>query len=138
MIVAGPDFRVPQPLGVLQLVFILLALQTLIEDQAEYGERMYVLTSWARNPMQNAEAGGVKNSLHQVGLALDIDDVTPISLSGVASGFVCGVGSLFGLCKERPAFALGNRWRRIAPPFTQAVLSPTAGGSVQHFELDLT
>ena len=134
MIVAGPDFRVPPDLAPLQLVFILLALQTLIDEQAEYGEQLITLTSWYRDPMRNAAVGGREGSLHTMGLALDFTAQTPISASAVLSGIACGVGSIFGLCKERSAFTKVNAWRRVAPPFTQAIIE----SDHTHWELDLT
>lgn len=133
MIVAGPDFRPPPQLGTLQLVFILLALQTLIDEQAQYGESMITLTSWYRDPMRNAQVGGVSGSLHLQGLALDFV-VNRESIGATLANAACGIGSIFGLCKPRPAFSKINAWRRLAPPFTQAVLEQN--GST-HYELDL-
>lgn len=137
MIVAGPDFRVPPDFGtnVVQQIFILLALQTLLDEQATYGESMITLTSWYRDAARNAAVGGVSGSLHTRGLALDFTSSDPVTVGGVLSGAACGVGSLFGLCKPRPAFSKISAWKRLAPPFTQAVLE--RNGSY-HYELDLT
>jgi len=136
MIVAGPDFRPPPQLGVLELVFILLVLDTLARENAEYGEQLITLTSWYRTPERNAAVGGVPGSLHTKGLAIDFTSAPLGSFAGnVISGIACGVGSIFGLCKERPVFSKPNAWRRVAPPFTQAVIEPNTSN---HWELDLS
>lgn len=134
MIVLGPDFRLPPQMGLLQLVFLVLAIDALEREQLEYGEQLITLTSYYRDPMRNAEVGGVKNSLHQVGLALDFTSAPLGSVVGnVVNGIACGVGSIFGLCKERPLFSKLNAFRRIAPPLTQAVVE----SDHTHYELDL-
>lgn len=130
MIVVGPDFRVPPDLGLLQLVFIVLALQAIENYDREFPGATITLTSWYRDAMRNAQVGGVMGSLHTMGLALDTTVSRPL-LPSIA----CGVGSIFGLCREPPVFAYSNSFRRIAPPLTQALQEPN--GSF-HFELDLT
>jgi len=129
MIVAGPDFRPPPQLGVLQFVFIVLAIQALQTYDMMFGPATITLTSWFRDPMRNAQVGGVPNSLHQVGLALDFT-VRRDALPAIA----CGLGSVFGLCKEPGPFTLSNLWRQLAPPFTQTQNEPNGSS---HWELDL-
>jgi len=134
MIVAGPDFRVPPQLGILQLVFIVLAIQAIESDQMEYGEQLVTLTSWYRDPGRNLEVGGKANSLHPAGLALDFTS-SEIGGSGtqLINGLACGVGSLFGLCRTRPPFSKVRAFQRIAPPVTQALQE----ADHFHYELDL-
>jgi uncharacterized protein YcbK (DUF882 family) len=43
------------------------------------------VTSWWRNPWKNAEVGGVKNSLHMVGLAWDVIPVNAENRAKLAS-----------------------------------------------------
>lgn len=119
----------------LQLVFILLVLIALSKDQEEYGEQLITLTSWYRDPARNAAVGGREGSLHPAGLALDFT-TAPLgsTVSNVINGLACGVGGLFGLCRERPLFNKENTFKRLAPPVTQAIFE----GDHTHFELDLT
>lgn len=130
MIVIGPDFRVPRTLGPFQIAFLVLWIDTLTKIDAEFGALTITLTSWARDEMQNAAAGGVANSLHRVGLAGDftVD-------RGILSGLACGLGGLIGLCRELPIGAIEGRFRRLAPPYTQALREPNGS---YHYELDLS
>jgi len=129
VIVVGPDFRVPPQLGILQLVFIILALQAIEAYESEFPGATITLTSWYRDAMRNAQVGGVLGSLHTQGLALD-----SVVDRSVIRSVACGVGSLVGLCREPGVFSYTNAFKRIAPPFTQALQEPN--GSF-HFELDL-
>lgn len=126
MIVAGPDFRVPQPIGQLQLLFIVLAIVTL--QNLGYD---VVLTSWYRTPAQNAAAGGVMNSLHLSALGLDV------VVMGVGNAFASVVGrvsQLFGGSSlQNQAYGqIAAAWRALGPSF-QAV----AEGDHLHLEIDL-
>lgn len=132
MITVGPDFRPPPQIGVFQLVFVYLALQTLLLEEQEFGGD-HVITSWYRSPERNELVGGVPDSLHQVGLAWDIAD-EDLSVGNVLRGAACGLGSFVGLCTPRPLFSLQRRFLGMAPPFTQALREDDH----THLELDLT
>lgn len=129
MITIGPDFRPPPTIGPFQIAFLELWIDTIVQLDREYGGT-WILTSWYRDPMRNTEVGGKAMSLHLVGLGGDF----VVERSILRDAF-CGLGSLVGLCKELPIFAIENRYRRRAPPYTQAVLEPNGS---YHYELDLT
>lgn len=128
MIEIGPDFRAPPQFGPFQIAFLELWINTIFKLDQEYGGT-YTLTSWYRDPMRNMQVGGVSGSLHTMGLAGDFT----VDRS-ILSSALCGLGSLFGLCKEPPLFYAVNAWKRLAPPFTQALQEPNGS---YHYELDL-
>ena len=129
MIVLGPDFRPPPTIGPFQVAFLSLWIDTISKLDAEYGGT-WTLTSWYRDAARNAAVGGVMGSLHQVGLAGDFTVERSI-----VSDALCGLGSLLGLCKTLPLFAIENRFRRLAQPYTQALREPNGS---YHYELDLS
>lgn len=126
MITAGPDFRPPPQLGPLQLVTLYLVLQTILEFEAEFGGD-HVFTSWFRSAARNNLVGGVRNSRHLTGLAIDVADVT-----SPARRIACGLGSVVGLCREPRIGELRRRFMALVPGITQAVLE----SDHTHFELD--
>lgn len=76
MIQAGSGFRPPPglgqgPTGELQLALLLVVLLAVVMTLASF-PGTYVFTSWFRDPMRNAEVGGVPNSRHLLGLGLDV------------------------------------------------------------------
>lgn len=128
MIVVGPDFRPPPSFTPFSIAFLELWLNTLVRLDQEFGG-VITLTSWFRDPMRNAQVGGVRGSLHQAGLAGDFT----VQRSIISDAF-CGLGSLVGLCREPPLFVYTNRFKALAPPFTQALREPNGS---YHYELDL-
>lgn len=65
MIRVGPDVREPSPLTLYHLIFVYLVLLSV-------GTNEVTVTSWARSAERNADVGGTPNSLHLLGLAMDL------------------------------------------------------------------
>lgn len=116
---AGADFRPPPMLGEAQILFIILVIAALAPSLPI---ATFVLTSWYRDPMRNELVGGVAGSLHQVGLAIDIDIDT-----GLAENLFT-----FGQASKQIADLVASRWRRFGPAFQAVVESDHL-----HLELDL-
>lgn len=117
MIRPGPDLRAPPVFGELQFVFLILVLAALEDGSGRFNWR---ITSWYRDPQRNAEVGGVANSLHVAGLAMDIvPEQAPSFLSRIFS--------------PSDATGLISRWRSFGPIF-QGIQE----GDHIHLELDVT
>lgn len=72
------------PLPLLQLAFLQL-LVAVLEAAGALGKVR--VSSYVRNPLLNTEVGGVANSLHQIGLAIDLVPDDPALYAPLAAAW---------------------------------------------------
>jgi D-alanyl-D-alanine dipeptidase len=127
VIIVGPAVQRPPVLTELATLAILAAIYSILQiDDAANRDGAFdiVITSWWRSPADNMRVGGVANSRHLTGQAVDVA-IRPSADAGV---FTRGVFGVFGSPLDATLAAF---WRQFGASFQAVIESDHV-----HLELD--